>query len=218
MNSADLQILKDLNWRFLHPWGKRRIYTIALQNGKLYTAKLIDIKNFNKEGWDSALALEQHINILQCISVDILSNNVAILMEHANLPSLEEILSSPYKSPPEYIVREIVGQILDGVKFLHDNNVTHGKLTADSILFQNLEKSDICVAKIDNYGFTSPPDDDERRDMIESISGQQDTDDIINADMKKFDVFMVGLLMMRLLAKGSDTLNTTQLPEGKLRK
>ncbi|RHZ59067.1 hypothetical protein Glove_365g218 [Diversispora epigaea] len=121
--------------------------TVALKciglNDKFTLDNLInEIKRYRK--------LENHDNILKYygITKQENTNNYMIILEYVNNGSLRQHLKTNFQKLDWNAKLNIAKQIADVLKFLHSNNIIHGKLNSENILIHN------GVIKFNVFGLT----------------------------------------------------------------
>lgn len=129
--------------------------TISNDMEKIVAIKVIDktkIKNtqvldnevriINKLGFNKT-----HQNIVKYYDIYYEGDSVYIVMEYCDSENLAKILKRPMK---EHYVKYYMKQIINGIKYLHDNNIIHCDIKPDNILLTNNKKT----IKICDFGFS----------------------------------------------------------------
>ncbi len=79
-----------------------------------------------------------HKNIIKIVGVEKTINNVYLILEFCNggtLYDYNEFYKRTYKNRlPELIVQKIIRQVIEGLKFMHKNNIIHRDIKLENIL------------------------------------------------------------------------------------
>ena len=173
INSNPFYEIQD--YQFKKIIGKGRLSTVWLvykkNEDKYYAAKVLDkkkssndlVKYFYNE--ISIMSSLNHKNIVSYEGNREISSSYVLIMEYCSGNSLLSCLKrhiKMYKRPlTEVIIQQIMGQIVNGLKYLHENNIIHRDLKTENIFvkFYNLENYnkvnlDKTHIKIGDFGFS----------------------------------------------------------------
>jgi len=121
------------------------------------TNKLFAIKALSTENFKNPRILDQfkkelkilfalnHQNIIKIIGVEKTINNIYLILEYCNGGTLLDYVTwykkTYNKNIPEEIIQKILKQIIEGLKYMHKNNIIHRDIKLENILinFDDLE-------------------------------------------------------------------------------
>jgi len=123
--------------------------TVAIK----YFKDINDIQDFINE-ITALIEIEPHPNIINIFGICL--NPISIVMEYANIGSLNYILFNKKQTTVKYS-REFIVNVLHGVIFglkcLHDNNIIHRDIASRNILLIKNDSNKI-IAKLSDFGFS----------------------------------------------------------------
>ena len=173
INSNPFYEIQDYQFKKLI--GKGRLSTVWLvykkNEDKYYAAKVLDKKNSSNDlvkyfyNEISIMSSLNHKNIVSYEGNREISSSYVLIMEYCSGNSLLTCLKrhiQMYKRPlTEVIIQQIMRQIVNGLKYLHENNIIHRDLKTENIFVKfynvenynkvNLDKTHI---KIGDFGFS----------------------------------------------------------------
>lgn len=125
---------------------------ISEKTDKIYAIKAISADLYSDESVMDQLKKElkllysiDHKNIIRIIGVEKTINNIYLILEHCNGGSLLDFLTNYKKlfkkNLPEKIIKKIMKQIIEGLKFMHSQNIIHRDIKLENILihFENID-------------------------------------------------------------------------------
>ena len=148
---------------------------LTIKNGSstLYATKVLDISNEKDNSGErdyintemSILMDVNHPNIIQLNEIKKKEDKIYIVTEYCNGGTLgkfwEKYQEDNKSALPEEIVQYVMRQIIDGLKYLYDNNIMHRHLNLENIMinYENEEdkkNNNIMKAKIKiiDFGFS----------------------------------------------------------------
>jgi serine/threonine protein kinase len=127
---------------------------------ELVSIKKIDLKSFSPEDLYS-ISIESiylsnliHNNIIKIYGSFAYKNYLYNIMPYCEGGELTQLINSNnYLS--EKRIKEIFIQIVEGVKFIHENNVIHRDLKPNNILFLDKEKTKVVIIDFGLSGFSN---------------------------------------------------------------
>lgn len=155
MEKQEFNIIKSI--------GKGSYGDVYLTNNNT-VVKLIN--SYDKQIMDeqmSILSNLRHPNIITILNYGIVGGSYFIEMKYGG-KSLRHYLREYGKLPRDLCI-DVINQIIDGLEYLHDNNVIHGDLKPDNITYDEntkvaqiidfdlIEKGDIFNEKARKYNF-----------------------------------------------------------------
>ena len=125
---------------------------LSEKTNKLYAIKALASENFKNPRVMDQLKKElkilfsfNHQNIIKIIGVEKTINNVYLILEYCNGGTLLDYITyykkTYNKNLPEEIIQKMMKQIIEGLKYMHSNNVIHRDIKLENILinFEDLE-------------------------------------------------------------------------------
>ncbi|KAA6359315.1 MAG: hypothetical protein EZS28_045158 [Streblomastix strix] len=127
--------------------------------GRVYEAYdlsygIVAVKIFQKEKYDEK---ENKIG-LGTISYVNWGQFPFLVMEYANMKTLDIIAKYPQIPLPSYTLRTLMKQILEGMRAFHSKNLVHRDIKCDNILLHSPPGSGRVYAKISDFGFAKKVD------------------------------------------------------------
>ncbi|KAA6389336.1 MAG: putative CAMK family protein kinase [Streblomastix strix] len=165
-------------------------------------AKMIDEKKFKPSEFEVGQQHSlQNPFTLNYIKTDEKDNLYMILMEYCNYSDLS-ILTKSANEIPIAIIRPIMKQILQGLKFMHEAGLVHRDLKDENILLNNPEGSDFINVKIADLGIMKIMKDVTKETLM-SLIGNRATSapELQIGDMiadGKADVWSAGIVLFQL--------------------
>ncbi|KAA6370760.1 MAG: putative cytochrome P450, partial [Streblomastix strix] len=140
---------------------------------------------------------------------------VVILMEFANLKSLDHIIKRNYDLSGG-TVRAIAKQLFEGLKFIHAKGLVHRDIRGENILMHCPPGSQRVIIKIADFGLVKIQDLI-LRTMLMSAKGTQQNmaPELVSGDRKadsKVDIWSVGVVLFQLVAH-QYPIKATSVPE-----
>ena len=130
-------------------------YGEVLLGKNVLTNKLISIKRINIKGFSTDdlynisreslyLSNLKHKNIIKMYCSYQYKDYLYNIMDYAEGGELSQLINSDIEIP-EFKIKDIFKQIIEGVKFIHGKNVIHRDLKPNNILFLDKEKTHIVI-------------------------------------------------------------------------
>ena len=130
-------------------------YGEVLLGKNVLTNKLISIKRINIKGFSTDdlynisreslyLSNLKHKNIIKMYCSYQYKDYLYNIMDYAEGGELSQLINSDVEIP-EFKIKDIFKQIIEGVKFIHGKNVIHRDLKPNNILFLDKEKTHIVI-------------------------------------------------------------------------
>ncbi|KAA6363938.1 MAG: hypothetical protein EZS28_040535 [Streblomastix strix] len=125
-------------------------------------AKIFQSEKCDQKEFDAAfhLFIDKGVNqfVLQYLQLREGVHNKTILMQYANLGSLDSIVKQPQIQLPTNMLRVIMRQTLQGIKFIHNSGLVHRNIKSNNILLHSPPGSGRVYAKISDFGFAKKED------------------------------------------------------------
>lgn len=198
----------------------------SIKNGKNFIIKIYnkiaDIqKNKIIQNLDALYKLN-HNNILKVLPIleeNIFDENgdLSIAYEYINLENIDENINK-YGIWNETLLQKLLKQLLEGIKYLHENNIYHKNLNASNIyldsngtikisdyLIDNIILGDAItiynnILKSDKIEYYIPPFFIKAIKEYNSNNSNNDKNDIFD-DWKSYDLWLLGCLIIELFSK-----------------
>jgi calcium-dependent protein kinase len=130
-------------------------YGEVLLGKNVLTNKIISIKRINIKGFSTNdlynfsretlyLSNLKHKNIIKMYCSYQYKDYLYNIMDYAEGGELSQLINSDIEIP-EFKIKDIFKQIIEGVKFIHGKNVIHRDLKPNNILFLDKEKTHIVI-------------------------------------------------------------------------
>ncbi|KAF1821160.1 Pkinase-domain-containing protein [Dissoconium aciculare CBS 342.82] len=144
------------------------VYQVATKSdGTLYAAKELEKRQFVKNGiLDRKLDNEmnimrsvQHANVVRYIDYHDVANHLYIIMEYVQYGDLQQYLMGrpgepcPGQPLPENMARQMAGQVLSALHYLHEQMITHRDIKPDNILIAD-PRPDHFTVKLSDFGLS----------------------------------------------------------------
>lgn len=147
-------------------------------------------------------------NVIEFYDIKKTTNNVYLIMEYCQDGDLSTYLRNNEVSESDVI--DILLQIINGFKCLHQNNVIHRDFKLENVLINN------GVVKIADFGFAKILDDDQQAETVLG-SPLNMAPEIISGQLydSKVDVWALGCCLYQMLFKkpAFDAANFVELHE-----
>ncbi|KAA6374250.1 MAG: putative Serine/threonine-protein kinase Nek4 [Streblomastix strix] len=210
----DAAIFSQLKYTFLRVLGQGnfgRVYLVDPGDNQEHAAKVMNKAAFNKRELEAAMMLKNVKQpedkycpyIIRFDNMTQVGDFIVILMEYANLPSLEKIIENNLPPPSEDIVRIIAWQLLQGIRAIHSANLMHRDLKPENVLMHNLYGTEECYLKIIDFGLSRPL---EKGVLAKTHCGtplHMAPEVLIGTGQfdNKVDIWPVGVIIYQLLSK-----------------
>ncbi|KAA6379513.1 MAG: putative Hsp70 family protein with protein kinase domain [Streblomastix strix] len=128
----------------------------------IIAAKIFEKGKFDQNEFDASVNIirSQGNNafVLNYIQLRQGVSSKTILMEYANIGTLEIIVKQPHIHLPTHTLRALMKQILQGISFIHSTGQVHRDIKCDNILLHSPTGSGRVYAKISDFGFVKKED------------------------------------------------------------
>ncbi|KAA6395618.1 MAG: putative serine/threonine protein kinase [Streblomastix strix] len=204
----EIQILNQEGIQVFKTLGQGAFGRVFLSYNKdigLIAAKVMQSKVFDENEWDAAgrLQLGEPIPfIVQFKSAKNFGEYVVILMEFANLKSLDNIIKKNYTLTPGTL-RAIARQLFEGLRLIHSRGLVHRDIKGENLMMHCPPGSDRVIVKIADFGLVKLQGGEMQKTMLMSAKGtplNMAPELVIgdgNADAK-VDVWSVGVVLYQL--------------------
>ncbi|KAA6359084.1 MAG: hypothetical protein EZS28_045389, partial [Streblomastix strix] len=189
------------------------VYQVYKEDTNIIAAKVMLRKDFSIDEWNSALKLMRNENpfMLKYHSANFIGDIVIILMEYANMQSLENLIESE-KELQISTIRVIMKQLLEEVCTIHKSGFIHRDIKGQNILLHSTIGSQKVMLKIADLGtikeqlnpyqtalfipqgtpnFMAP-------ELLIDTEEEEETKGQVKADAK-IDIWAVGIIFHQLL-------------------
>ena len=144
-----MHTIEDSPWKFYDKiyglrLGESDVVTVAEDKG--ISRNVVTIRRFSGAAADKQLEmtrLVQHKNLVTAHEVYRCDGDYYVIFEHMPL-SLQEVAANPYLNEPR--LAAIVGQIVEGLAYLEDKALQHGRLTCSDILLHPNGNVKLCLS------------------------------------------------------------------------
>ena len=92
-----------------------------------------------------------HINVMKIYEVYDCGKEAYMITELCQGGTLANMHNAYRNHVPQYVLAKVVAQVLEGLKFLHANNICHRDLKPENIMFTSENQ---ILVKIIDFGFT----------------------------------------------------------------
>ena len=215
-----------------NPLGKGSFSTVYLATDKFnnqFAVKQISLSKIRSEHGDKfqreldiSMRLN-HPNIVKCIEIFKTEYHWYIVTEYCDGGTLQNLLPTLSKynnNRREEIVKKILSELKDALKYLISNNIIHRDLKPQNILIKKLTKNNYTI-KLADFGFaryfSNKLTDDGHDDMVSTICGSPIymAPEIL-IDLKsntKADLWSFGVIMYELLYGNNPYYFPKNIPE-----
>ncbi|KAA6363411.1 MAG: hypothetical protein EZS28_041062, partial [Streblomastix strix] len=132
-----------------------RVFQVQHQAVGVVAAKVIRNEDFDEKEWEIAVMIQSDPpNIrpfkIQYIAAKNFETYTVMLMEYCNTGNLIDIIRT-MKDLPIFIIRVIMIQILEGLKYIHSKGIVHRDIKGGNILLHNPSGSGRIILKITGF-------------------------------------------------------------------
>ncbi|KAA6380897.1 MAG: putative Mitogen-activated protein kinase kinase kinase NPK1, partial [Streblomastix strix] len=171
----------------------------------LIAAKVMQSKVFDENEWDAAGRLQQGEPIpfiVQFKSAKNFGEYVVILMEFANLKSLDNIIKKNYTLTPGTL-RAIAKQLFEGLRLIHEKGLVHRDIKGENLMMHCPPGSNRVIVKIADFGLVKLQGGEMQKTMLMSAKGTplNMAPELVVGDGKadaKVDVWSMGVVLFQL--------------------
>ncbi|KAA6367147.1 MAG: putative Serine/Threonine kinase domain protein [Streblomastix strix] len=149
----------------IHPLGQGAfgcVYLAYHHDYGLVAVKIFLKDKFDEKEYDASFELyrtrKENIFLTKLLKYNDSGKNHYIIMEYANMGTLNIIAQQPQIPLPSYVLRALMNQILMGMKEFHDSGLVHRDIKCDNILLHSPPGSGLVHAKISDFGFAKYED------------------------------------------------------------
>ncbi|KAA6368700.1 MAG: hypothetical protein EZS28_035773, partial [Streblomastix strix] len=124
-----------------------------------------------------------------------------LLIEHANMKTLDVIAKQPQNPLPLYTLRALMKQILVGMMTFHESGLVHRDIKCDNILLHSPSGSGRVYAKISDFGFAKKEDSTNQKTYLAGTLPYM-APDLFERQQKlsqKVDIFALGITFYRII-------------------
>ncbi|KAA6372133.1 MAG: hypothetical protein EZS28_032340 [Streblomastix strix] len=193
--------------------GFGRVYEVWRPGTGVIGAKVMKEEDFETKEWRVGFQLTQgNTNpfVLKYHQATMYWTQTVILMEFAKMKNLDYLIESK-QDLPILIIREIMRQLLEGVRLMHEKGIIHRfrDIKGQNILLHSPPGSGLIVLKIADFGLIKEQKQVEQSTLMtvagtmplmsrEMLMGTEDGE--VKAD-NKVDVWSSGILLHQLIAQ-----------------
>ncbi|KAA6397905.1 MAG: putative CAMK family protein kinase [Streblomastix strix] len=186
------------------------VYQVHKLEYGVIAAKVINEENFNINEWKIGFQLAQGVQnpfVLKYYSAQMFGIHTILLMEYANMKSLDNLIESKQDLPLS-IIRPIMRQLFEGLRLMHEKGLIHRDIKGQNILLHNPLGTGLVQLKIADFGLVKVQQQAVQT-MTTTVAGTfpfmapeallekyQSND---NADYK-VDIWSAGILLFQLTA------------------
>ncbi|KAA6355954.1 MAG: hypothetical protein EZS28_048519, partial [Streblomastix strix] len=138
------------------------VYQAYSINYGIVAVKIFQRNKFDKREYNAQFELyrkrRQNLFVTILYGYDDDSQYPYIIMQYANMGTLEIIAKQPQIPLPSYVLRALMRQILMGIYNFHSSGLIHRDIKCDNILFDSPPGSGYVYAKISDFGFAKYED------------------------------------------------------------
>ncbi|KAA6378204.1 MAG: putative CAMK/CAMKL/AMPK protein kinase, partial [Streblomastix strix] len=217
----DNQLLEKQGYQILKTIGKGSFGQVFLVYNEQYgaiAAKVMKEEDFNLGEWQTRG--KQNLFVLEYHSANLYGENAIILMQYANLGSLENNIEQQ-KDIPIPIIRVIMKQLFEGLCMMHEKGLIHRDIKGQNILLHSPTGSGRVIIKIADFGLVKSQKEPQKSTVMsvagtfpymasELILGSGEQDGQVKAD-EKIDVWASGIVLHQL-ALHSFPFKSLELP------
>lgn len=138
--------------------GYGNVYLVKnTKTNKLYAEKKMFKNNINQKNYENEiniLSLLKHNNIIKLYHYSESNKFYNIFLEYIENGTLEEFIQynkSINYIPPDELIKNIIIQINNGLKYIHNNSIIHGDIKPGNILLTKNNKVKICDFGISQF-------------------------------------------------------------------
>ncbi|KAA6368846.1 MAG: putative serine/threonine-protein kinase unc-51, partial [Streblomastix strix] len=194
------------------------VFLVASTETGLMAAKVMQSQVFDPIEWDAAGRLQEKDPIPFIVQFKFarqFDDLVVILMEFANLKSLDHIIKRNYDLSGG-TVRAIAKQLFEGLKLIHAKGLVHRDIKGENIMMHCPPGSQRVIVKIGDFGLVKIQNLIQRT-MLMSAKGTplNMAPELVIGDRKadsKVDIWSVGVVLYQLVAH-QYPIKATSVPE-----
>ncbi|KAA6387845.1 MAG: putative serine/threonine protein kinase [Streblomastix strix] len=185
----------------IHPLGCGKFggvfYIFRLEYG-FAAAKIIEKEKYNKLEWKKGLSpfILKYYKFADNRKCNI------IVMEYANLKTLNIIAKQPQIPLPSYTLRALMKQILEGMRVFHSAGLIHRDIKPDNILLHSPPGSGRVHVKISDFGFAKQEDNSKTKQtqLVGTLPFMSpELFDEYTIITQKVDMYAIGVIFYRLV-------------------
>ncbi|KAA6374968.1 MAG: hypothetical protein EZS28_029505, partial [Streblomastix strix] len=122
-----------------------------------------------------------------------------LVMEYANMMTIDIIAKQPYISLPTYILRSLMKQILEGMRAFHSSGFVHRDIKCDNILLHSPPGSGRVHAKISDFGFAKKIDLNNKLTYFAGFELSPEQFHVNPIITHKVDIYALGITFYKLI-------------------
>ncbi|KAA6358062.1 MAG: hypothetical protein EZS28_046411, partial [Streblomastix strix] len=175
------KLLENLDFQVFGTIGEGsygKVFKVHLPGSEIgiVAAKVIKNEKFLEREWDVVGKLQDDpLNTRPFIVTNIAMKRyekfTVILSEYANLGNFRRIIDSNINIPLP-IVRAIMKQLFEGLRFVHSKGIVHRDIKPDNILLHNPPGTELVILKIADFGEAKVKQLNQRTELM-SVAGTQ---------------------------------------------
>ncbi|KAA6382667.1 MAG: putative Serine/Threonine kinase domain protein [Streblomastix strix] len=227
LKSQGFQVLKEIN-----QGAFARIFLVNNPELGIVAAKVFKNEDFNTEEWDTAGILSKDpTQICPFINQSILAKQfesmTVIFMDYCNMRTLFDLIKTQ-KDIPIPVIRAMMKQILEGIRYIHSKGIIHRDIKGGNILLHSPPGSGKVILKISGFDIVQIQEHI-GKEMMMDVAGttpfmapefhKEDDQGQTLAD-EKVDIWSAGILFHQLIThsfpfKSPKQVDITQFIEAK---
>ncbi|KAA6378214.1 MAG: putative AGC family protein kinase, partial [Streblomastix strix] len=203
----EIQLLNQQGFQVFKTLGQGafgQVHLIHNTQTGLLAAKVMQIQLFDEKEWDAAGRLQQGEPIpfiVQFKAAKQFDELVVILMEFANLKTLDHIIKKNYALTPGTL-RAIAKQLFEGLRLIHARGLVHRDIKGENLMMHCPPGSNRVIVKIADFGLVKLKDQT-KQTMLMSAKGTplNMAPELVIGDRQadsKVDVWSVGVVLFQL--------------------
>ncbi|KAA6360463.1 MAG: putative CAMK family protein kinase, partial [Streblomastix strix] len=192
----------------LHPLGRGSfgcVYLVYHHKQKIVATKVIHIYLFDKGEIDAQIELlkikKMNIFVMKYVGYMTEGQYPILLMEYANLNTLNIIAQQPQITLPTCTLRALMKQILVGIQSFHSAGLVHSDIKLDNILLHSPPGSGRVHIKISDFGLAKKVDLMSKQIRIAGTLLYMAPESLLHQanPTEKIDIYATGIVFYKLI-------------------